>query len=79
MKATLHNVTLMNQSIRTYICLCHISDIFQSLAWVVWLWCFSVFYTVDIEANIEIIMARPLEFYEFFLLNVIYFYIKKQD
>jgi hypothetical protein len=34
---------------------------------------FSVFYTADLEAHIEIIIARPVEFNEFFLLNVIYF------
>jgi len=45
MKAILYNVTLMNQSIcvpLSYFCY------FQSLAWVIWLWRFSVLYTVDL-------------------------------
>jgi len=76
MKAILHNVTLMNHSICVSL---SYFRYFQSLAWVIWLRCFQYFILRTLEADIEVIIVIPLEFYEFFLQNVIYFCIKKQD
>jgi len=76
MKAILHNVTLMKQSSRVPLSyFCYI----QSLGWVIWLWCFQYFILRTIETDIEDIVVIPLEFYEFFLRNLIYFCIKKRD
>jgi len=64
MKAMLHNITLMNQSVcvpLSYFCY------FRSLAWVIWLWCFQYFILRTLEADVEVIIVIPLGFYEFFL------------